>query len=44
MVNYIATSEPCFFIMLRERKPITLTTMQYDTIDIEGNLVATGKL
>jgi len=44
MVNYATTFEPYFSFMLRERKPITPTNMQFDAVEIKGNLTAAGKL
>ena len=43
-VTFIAAFEPDFALILRERRPATLTGMQYNAIEIESNMMASGKL
>ena len=44
IVNYATTFKLDFLVMLRERKLTTLTNMQTEIVEIEGNLTATRKL
>jgi hypothetical protein len=43
-VTFVGDFEPDFALLLRERRPATLTGMQYDAIEIESNMMASGKL
>jgi hypothetical protein len=43
-VTFVGAFEPDFALLLRERRPATLTGMQYDAIEIESNMMASGKL
>jgi hypothetical protein len=43
-VTFVGDFEPDFTLLLRERRPTTLTGMQYDAIEIESNMMASGKL
>jgi hypothetical protein len=43
-VTFAGAFEPDFALLLRERRGATLTRMQDDIIEIESNIMASGKL
>jgi hypothetical protein len=43
-VTYSTTFDSDFSLLLRERREMDLNSMQNDTIDIEGNMSASGKV
>ena len=43
-VTFAGAFEPDFALILRERRSIDLTRMQDDAIEIESNMMASGKL
>ena len=43
-VTFTGAFEPDFALLLRERRGANLTQMQYDTVEIESNMMASGKL
>jgi hypothetical protein len=43
-VTFARAFEPYFALLLRERRGATLTQMQYDVVEIESNMMASGKL
>jgi hypothetical protein len=43
-VNFAGAFEPDFALLLRERRGTTLNRMQDDVVEIESNMMASGKL
>jgi hypothetical protein len=43
-VTFAGAFEPDFALLLRERRYATLTGLQDDAIEIESNMMASGKL
>jgi hypothetical protein len=43
-VTFVGAFEPYFSLLLRERRFANLTRMQDDAIEIESNMMASGKL
>jgi hypothetical protein len=43
-VTFAGAFEPDFALLLRERRGATLNRMQDDTVEIESNMMASGKL
>jgi hypothetical protein len=43
-VTFAESFEPDFALLLRERQGATLTRMQDDVVEIESNMMASGKL
>jgi hypothetical protein len=43
-VTYIGVFDVDFSMTLRERRSLTLLVMQEDAIDIQGNMIASGKM
>ena len=43
-MTFAGAFEPDFALLLRERISVTLMGMQYDAIEIELNMMASGKL
>jgi hypothetical protein len=43
-VTFAGAFEPDFALLLRERRGATLNRMQYDAVEIESNMMASGKL
>jgi hypothetical protein len=43
-VTYVSAFDVEFSMVLRERRSPTLLIMQDDAIDIEGNMIASGKM
>jgi len=43
-VTFVGAFEPDFSLLLRERRGDTLTRMQDDVVEIESNMMASGKL
>jgi len=43
-VTFAGAFEPDFALLLRERRSVDLTRMQDDAIEIESNMMASGKL
>jgi hypothetical protein len=43
-VTYVGAFDVDFSMTLRERRSPTLLVMQEDAIDIEGNMIASGKM
>ena len=43
-VTFVGAFDPDFALLLRERRSIDLTKMQDDVLDIESNMMASGKL
>jgi hypothetical protein len=43
-VTFVRAFNPDFVLLLRERRSIDLTKMQNDVVEIESNMIASGKL
>jgi hypothetical protein len=43
-VTFVGAFEPDFSLLLRERRSVDLTKMQDDVVEIESNMMASGKL
>jgi hypothetical protein len=43
-VNFVGDFEPDFSLLLRERRDTNITRMQDDVVEIESNMMASGKL
>jgi hypothetical protein len=41
--TFVGSFDPDFSLLLRERRSITLTGMEYDVVEIESNMIALGK-
>jgi hypothetical protein len=42
-VTFVGSFDPDFSLLLRERRSTTLTSMQDDAVEIESNMIASGK-
>ena len=43
-VNFAGAFEPDFSLLLKERRGVDITQMQYDAMEIESNMMDSGKL
>jgi hypothetical protein len=43
-ITYSSSFEPCFYLLLRERRATSLAHMQYATIEVESNIMVVDEL
>jgi hypothetical protein len=43
-ITYASAFDPDFFLLLRERRTTSLAHMQYETLEVESNIPAVGRL
>jgi hypothetical protein len=43
-VTFVGAFDPYFALLLRERRSVDITKMQDDALEIESNMMASGKM